>query len=896
MALNSGTRLGTYTITSLIGAGGMGEVYQAHDSKLDRDVAIKVLPERFARDSERLARFQREAKMLAALNHPNIAAIYGLEQSGDTHYLVMELVPGPTLRERVAGERPIPVEEALVIAKQIAEALEAAHNSEKVINHRDLKPANVKVTPEGRVKVLDFGLAKAFAVEPSAEDIANSPTLSAAPTMQGVIMGTAAYMSPEQARGKHVNKATDIFAFGAVLYELLTGKQAFQGEDVTDILASVVKAEPDWKQLPGATPPAIRTLLRRCLRKDRRQRLQDATGLRIEIEDVLSGAAAAEPVPVGRSKQRERLAWLAAVVLLVSTVALSLWVVSLRRPLVEQQAIQFSVGPPENTRFSGQTTLLSISPDGNKLAFVGVSVESGKRQLWIRALDSEAAQPLPGTENPEQPFWSADSRFLAFYADGKLKKIAVSGGPAQTLTEAPLGANGTWSREGVVLFGSAGAEGTVTVGMTIRRVSATGGAATPVSTLDASRGENSHYWPHFLPGGNHFLYLARSRNPENSAIYAASLDSQERKLLLTADSNVVYVSPGYLLFNREGTLMAQAFDAERLELTGEEVPIAEDVQFNTDGRAAFAASENGVLAYRTGAGTASTQLVWFDRTGKQIRVLGDQSAYGDLELSSDGTRASVSILDPTRGRRDIWVYDVARGLKTRFTFDPAHEQNSIWSPDGNRIIFTSNLKGHYDLYQKASDGSGREEVLLEDNLDKFPTSWSPDGRFILFTSIGAQTRNDLFVLPLSGDRKPISFLQTQFPEYFGQFSPDGRWVTYVSNESGTPEVYVAPFPGPGGKWLVSTAGGEHPRWRPDGTEVFYRALDNRLMAAAVNGKGSSFEVGAVTPLFQTTAFLGGRWPYDVSADGQRFLINTLPEQVGSAPITVVVNWMAGLRK
>ncbi len=413
------------------------------------------------------------------------------------------------------------------------------------------------------------------------------------------------------------------------------------------------------------------------------------------------------------------------------------------------------------------------------LAYVGVGVDaSAKRQLWIRALDSELAQPLPGTENPDQPFWSADSRYVAFTAEGKLKKIAVSGGPAQTLAEAPLGANGTWSREGVVLFGSAGAGATVAAGrMTIHRVAATGGTATPVTALDASRQEAGHYWPQFLPDGNHFLYLARSRRPENNAIYVASLDSTERKLVVNAYSNAVYVAPGYLLFNREGTLMAQAFDAERLEVTGEEVPIAEDVQINENGKAAFAASENGMLAYRTGAG-ATTQLMWFDRSGKEIGQLGDRATYGDLDLSPDDKRVAVSILDSGRQTRDLWICDIARSVKTRFTFDATNEQNPVWSADGSRILFSSSLKGHYDLYQKLSDNSGRAEVVLEDNFEKFSGSWSGDDRFILYSSSAgpAGADRDLLVLPLSGDRKPVPFLRTEFIETSSKLSPDGRWA------------------------------------------------------------------------------------------------------------------------
>ena len=890
MGLPSGTHLGPYEILSAIGAGGMGEVYQAHDTKLGRDVAIKVLPEAFAHDPDRLSRFQREAKMLAALNHPNIATIYGLEQSNGTSYLVMELVQGETLAERVKRDGAVPVEEALAIAKQIAEALEAAH--EKGIIHRDLKPANVKLTPEGKVKVLDFGLAKAFAGDAANEDAANSPTLSMAATMHGVILGTAAYMSPEQARGKPVDKRTDIWALGAVLYELLTGKAAFQGEDVTDILAAVVRAEPDWQGLPAATPVKIRDLLRRCLQKDKTLRMQAAGDVRIEIVEAL--AAPAEQVAAQRGS-RERLAWSVAAFLLVAFVAALAFgaIAYLRRVQQETETMRFFISPPEMWHLSqigaggGAAAPLAVSPDGHRVAFVATSAD-GKSLLWVRSLDTLAAQSLAGTDGASSPFWSPDSRFLGFFADGKLKKIEVSGGPPIMLCDASNSRGGTWNRDGVIVFNPTNHE--------LQKVSAAGGVPSAATMLGL--GEIDHVRPLFLPDGRHFLHYVLG-GPRNG-INLSSLDSAERKLLLNSDSTNVIYSQGYLLFLRETTLMAQPFDAQRLALTGDAFPIAEQIQTSStvQPNGVFSASENGVLAYQTGTGAAGYQLLWFDRTGKQVGVLGDPAAYSDLELSPDGKRASVSILDPAGKGRDIWLYDVSRGLRTRFTFGPANlHAKSIWSPDGSRLVFNSNGKGHLDLYQKASSGAGAEEVLLEDNLDKYPVSWSPDGRFILYVTTGVARINNLFVLPLSGDHKPIPFLKTQFNQPIGQFSPDGKWVAYVSDESGRNEVYVAPFPGPGGKWQISTVGGTHPRWRRDGTEIFYLASDYKLMTAAVNGKGSSFEVGAVKSLFQTRSPLfANRYSYDVSADGQRFLINTAPEQVASAPITVVLNWTAGLKK
>jgi len=902
MSIAAGTRLGTYEVRALIGAGGMGEVYAAHDSKLDRDVAIKVLPEQFARDSERLARFQREAKLLAALNHPNIAAIYGLEQSGSTHYLVMELVPGQTLRERVAGERAVPVEEALGIAEQIAEALEAAHNSEKGIIHRDLKPANVKVTPEGRVKVLDFGLAKAFAVEPSTEDIANSPTLSAAPTMQGVIMGTAAYMSPEQARGKAVTKATDIFAFGAVLYELLTGKQAFQGEDVGDILATVVKTEPDWSRLPEATPSAIRTLLKRCLRKDRRQRLQDAASLRIEIEDVLSGASAGEPVSAAVAQRRRPIGWMvAAAVLFLATVGLGAGVAYLYRALGEVEPVRFFVSAPVKTVFDSGTVGRGfssgvISPDGRQIAFTARDA-AGKVLVWVRPLDTLAAQALQGTDGAALPFWSPDSRSLGFFAEGKLKRIDAAGGPVQTLCDAPTGRGGTWNRDGVILFAPS-TQGPV------YRVASAGGE--PVAVTKLTPPQTGHRLPSFLPDGRHFLYV--TTGGANLGVYVGAVDSAESKRLLDADSNGLYSSSGDLLFVRQGTLLRQSFDARTLELSGDPTPVAEQVAVGIPLIGAFSASENGVLVYRNGpVSGGNMQLAWFDRTGRAVETFGTPGGYRGVDVSPDGQRIAVHRHDGTGG--DIWLFESARrGTMLRFTFDVSQDNSMpIWSPDGSRIAFGSRRNGKWGLYLKPANGTGREELLFESDLAKTPMSWSPDGKTIVYWVVDPQTGSDQWVLPLTGDRKAVPFLQSPFIEQWPQISPDGKWIAYTSNETGRPEIYVRPFPSGEGKWQISTNGGTFPRWRRDGKELFYMGAISlgKMISVKVNPAGATFEYGDPVELFDsgyvTVGHPGGDYhPYAVSADGQRFLIPR-PEatggaEVAAAPITVVVNWAAGVKR
>jgi Tol biopolymer transport system component len=873
----------------------MGEVYKARDTRLQRDVALKVLPAAFASDPQRMARFEREARMLASLNHPNIAAIYGLEESGPIRALVMELVEGPTLTDRIKAG-PIPDDEAMPIAKQVADAMEYAHD--KNIIHRDLKPANIKVTGDGMVKVLDFGLAKALSDEPTQEDIANSPTLSMAATRQGVILGTAAYMSPEQAKGKTVDRRADIWAFGAVLYEMLAGKQAFHGEDVTEILAAVVSAEPDWNQLPSNTPANIRTLLRRCLDKNPRRRLGHISEARILLEDVLSGAASADSASSATGKSRERLAWSVAAfcVALLAVVALGAFLY-FRRAQTPAPAVRFFFSPPESWSLlrrvsanGGSPAPVAVSPNGQMITFAAVGPD-GRSLLWIRPLSSLSAQPLAETEGAFAPFWSPDSRFIAFFANGKLKKIDISGGPPITLCDAMDGLGGTWGKDGVILFNPRNPP-------TIQKVPASGGVPIAVTTL--ARDEAFHLRPLFLPDGRHFLYRSYGAGVTSGSIYAASLDSSERKQLLNTDASNVLYSQGYLLFLRETTLMAQPFDVVRLELTGEAIPVAEQIQTSTTNppNGIFSVSENGVLAYQTGTSASGVKLAWFDRSGKELSALGDPALYSDLALSPDGKRVAVSIVDPGKGR-DIWIYDATRGLRTRFTFDRGEERVPAWSPDGTRLAFISNRKGHFDIYQKASDGSGTEKVLFADSTDKIYLSWLPDGQSLLYGTNNATpgTGNDLWVLPLSGDQKPVPFLQTQFNELFGQVSPDGRWVVYASNESGKVEVYVAPYHGGrSGKWQISTDGGTIPRWRRDGTEIFYLAPDNKLMAAAVNGKGSSFEVGAVKTLFESRVLTGTRYPYDVSADGQRFLISTPPDESGPTPITVVLSWTAGLKK
>ena len=897
MSLAPGVRLGVYEIVGPIGAGGMGEVYRAHDARLGRDVAIKVLPAAFSGDAERLHRFEQEARAAAALNHPNILAVYDIGNHNNSPYIVSELLEGETLGERAHGVA-LPVRKAVDYAVQIAHGLAAAH--EKGIVHRDLKPANIFITTDGRVKILDFGLAKLTEREPTVgglpgpQDPAYVPT-KLPDTLPGMVLGTVGYMSPEQVRGHTADHRADLFAFGAILYELLSGQRAFAGDTMADTMTAILKEDPP--DLPIAArhiPPALARIVDRCLEKSPAARFQSAGDLGFALETLSSHSGTAEAI-VGRGAartKRERLAWsIAAVfgVAFAAALALAAFGYFGRAPS-DIRTLRFPISPPDGWSLAlatgptgAATAPLAVSPDGTRIAFLLRNAE-GRDRLWVRSLDTLFARELVGTDGAASPFWSPDSRFLGFFADGKLKKVDVSGGPPITLCNAAEFRGGTWSRDGVIVFATS-------TQSALQEVSASGGVPTAATALAA--GERGHLRPSFLPDGRHFFYRAVDRG-----IYVTSLDSTDRTLLLTnPDSNNVSYTQGYLLFLRETTLMAEAFDMRRLALTGEPVPVAEQIQtLANPPTGVFSASDNGVLAYQTGTAAINPQPTWFDRTGKRIAALGDPAGYGDFALSPDAKRAAVSFLDPAQRARDIWIFDVARGLRTRFTFDPADDVSPIWSPDGSRVVFASRRKGHGDLYQKASSGAGDEDVLFADSLDKFPVSWSPDGHFIIYVAAGGTTRSDLWVLPLSGDRKPFPFLQTQFTEAQGQFSPDGRWIAYASSESGRPEVYVAPFPAPGGRWQISTAGGNWPRWRHDGKEIFYLAPDNKLMVATVNGQGAGFAVGAVGPLFDVRPS-PVRYSYDVSPDGQQFLVNTVGNQAAPAtPITVVVNWTAGLKK
>ncbi len=902
MSLQHGTRIGPYEVTAQIGQGGMGQVYRATDSNLARTVAIKVLPDAFAQDAERVARFEREARTLAALNHPNIAHVYGLERGQNQVALVMELVDGPTLDERIL-RGAIPLAEALPLARQIAEALENAH--ELGIVHRDLKPANIKVRPDGTVKVLDFGLAKAME-SPAAVVVSGGPASSArsmSPTITtpalltgaGIILGTAAYMSPEQARGKAVDKRTDIWAFGCVLYEMLTGRRAFAGEDVTEVLARVLERDVDLTAIPATVPPGIRRLLRRCLAKDRRQRLPDIGVARLEIDEALTGGAPESPpvVSAGSRSRFERAAWAAAV---VGVAAIAAGVAYFNRPATPPSPeVRFEI-PVTQMRFLSD---IAISPDGRRVVFAAVA-PNGRDALWIRDLNSSTARQLPGTESasPQSmwPAWSPDSRHIVFAADGNLKKIDVMGGPAQTLTAlgGQLG-GATWNRDNVILFGS-NDHG-------LRMISASGGNITPVSERDAKLEETYHDAPVFLPDGRHFLYLAWSNaRVENRAIFIGSLDSSARTRLMTAESNAMY-SRGHLLFLRGDTLVAQPFDPDRLQFTGDAVSL--DARVATFGGevGAFSASETGTLIYREPRDEApNRQLVWIDRTGKTVRATDDEFPMGSgVKLSPNGKQVAFTEGNPP----DIFLYDLERRVKTRLTTDNATDHSPVWSPDGSRVVFDSHRQGtdpqsssDAGLYERPSNAATTERPILdrEKGVQHSPRDWSADGSTLVFAKQGEKGRWNLWALPLTGDRKPFPYRVSEFNENEAALSPNGRFLAFSSNESGRNEVIVQPFPDANrGRWQISSEGGSAPRWRRDGRELFYIDLKGRIIGLSVTTTAAAFSIQQTTLTLQTPLPVplqtaGSSAPYDLSPDGQRFLLTLPITGVTATPISVRVNW------
>jgi serine/threonine protein kinase len=882
MSLAPGTKLGPYEIVAPLGAGGMGEVYRAKDTRLERTVAIKILPAHLSSDPIRKQRFEREAKTISSLNHPHICTLHDVGSQDGVDYLVMECVEGETLATRLE-KGPMPLDQVLKFGAQIADGLDKAHRSGVV--HRDLKPGNIMLTPAG-AKLLDFGLAKPVVALATGATLTATATPTTPVTQEGTIVGTFQYMSPEQIEGKELDGRSDIFSLGAVFYEMLTGKRAFEGKSQLSVASAILEKEPEpISSMKPMTPPALDHAIRHCLAKDPEERWQSASDLASELKWIgESGTqAVGSALRRGAGKTRERIAWFVVGVLAVALIAgVSWWRAS--RP--REQAMYFSAPFPFPARD------IAIAPNGHTIAVVAYMESARKNALWIYELGSPGARSLDDSEGASYPFWSPDGRYLAFFADGKLKKLELSGGQAQTICDAPSGRGGAWSGGGVILFTP-----DASAGVGLYRISASGGTVTPVSNPDRGRGEQSHRWPMFLPDATHYLYMATNFAGQKGvdAIFVGSLDSNEKRFIVKADGNVTYAAPGYLLFYRDKTLFAQLFDLKRFAVTGEARVVLTDLQYQPQvKRAVFAVSDTGLLVAQTGGGVALSQLVWFDRRGREMGVVGKPDVYGNVALAPNGESVAVSMTDVASQNTDIWTYDLQRGSARRLTFDLAADQVPIWSPDAARLVFSSNRQYVNELYVKNSDGKQEEKPIVHGGgINDFANDWSRDGKYILYTR-----DMDLWFATLP-ELKSSRFLKAPSVLRNGQFSPDGKWVAYGSNETGKWEIYVTSFPEARGKWQVSTGGGEQPRWRGDGKELFYLSSDGKMMAAPVR-TGANFDAGTPVALFQATPRqpipIFDLFVYDVSRDGQRFLINTQIKQAETAPVSVVLNWPAKLNK
>ena len=877
MPLTAGTKLGPYEIVAPLGAGGMGEVYRARDTKLKREVALKVLPEAFASDPDRLARVQREAELLATLNHPNIAAIYGVEESAGTYALVMELVEGPTLADLIglraeglplrasgapAGHAGLPLDDALAIARQIADALEAAH--EQGIVHRDLKPANIKVREDGTVKVLDFGLAKAMEQGSGirgqgAVGAMNSPTLSIHATQAGVILGTAAYMSPEQARGKTVDRRADIWAFGVVVFEMLSGRALFAGETTTDIIAAVVTREPDLGVLPAATPPRVRVLIARCLIKDPKQRLRDIGEARIAIDRAIanpeSRASHDEPgIAPGERRaanatrgSRRALPWAlfsAAAVGLAIVVSLW-WPWRAASPVVPiRVSAQLGVDGWVASGVIGSGAAAVLSPDDTLLVFVAQRTLGGAiSQLFVRRMDQLTTAALPGTDNALSPFFSPDGKSVAFFADGKLKKIALAGGGPVTLCDVQAGRGGSWAEDGTIVFSPANVPGT-----SLWRVSAAGGTPEQITTL--ADGEVTQRFPQVLPGGKALLYMGArvTGQYEDANLIVQPLPAGPRKVVVRGGFNGRYLPSGHLLYMHGGSLVAVPFDLDRLAVTGLAVPVVDGISTIAGGGAQFAVSAHGTLVYTPGQGSLNTFTIdWMDREGKTRPLRTTPANWSSPSFSPDGRRLAFDSNEG--GQADLWVADWQRDIASRLTSSPGNHQEPVWTPDGRRIVYAADQnKGAFNLYWQRTDGSGEVQRLTETVNPQYPSSWHPSGKFLAFSQVNAPTSFDLMILPMEGNEtsgwkpgKPYAFLASPSSETNAMFSPDGRWIAYQSSERGHTEVYVRPFPGPGGKWTISTTGGSLPTWSRNRQELLYATANQQIMVVPYTVDGDSFE-------------------------------------------------------
>ncbi len=853
----------------------MGEVYRARDTRLDRTVAIKILQGHLALDDDIRQRFEREARIVSSLNHPNICTLYDVGRQDDMDYLVMEHLEGESMADRLA-RGPMPLPEVLKTAVEIADALDRAHR--QGLTHRDLKPGNIMLTKSG-AKLLDFGLARSAPPSRSMSDL-SSPTMSRPITAEGTIVGTFQYMAPELLEGKEADARSDIFSFGAVLYEMATGRRPFEGRSQASLIAAILKETPrPISALMPLSPPALDRVVSRCLEKDPDDRWQTARDLLLELKWIGdAGSRAGVPIPVAaRRKSRERLAWVLAAAGGIATVALlGFEVVNAPR---KAEPVQFFIATPASITSIGTP---KVSPNGRYVAF-NATDSTGISRIWLRALGSLSSEPIPGTEDAQRPFWSPDSRYLAFMAEGKLKKVAVTGGPTQTLGETGSRGDGSWGRTGVILFDKSASD-------SIIRIAAAGGVAAPITRIDRTRGETGNAWPQFLPDGRHFLYLGLSSRAESTALKVGDLRSTKTRVLLTGNlSRIEFVAPGYVLFVRDRALLAQPFDARKLQLRGEPFPIVDDVAVGGGGaaNAEFSASDNGVLVFRGSAGSGTSRLTWVDRAGKDIQVVGDPGAYSAHSVSPDGKRIAVE----TGNNPDIWTIDSGRNVSTRFTFNAAQHYWPVWSPDGTRIAYTSDQQGAFAVFVKPATGARPESLLSNTSVPIGPSDWSSDGKNLACAVQGVGGW-DIWIQP-TGGAVAYPLLASQFREMEARFSPDCRWIAYSSNESGRREVYIQPFPGLGGKWQVSSQGGRDPEWRRDGKELYFLTLAGVMTAVDVSGTaGTDLALGPPKTLFAgilaDESQIGHN--YAVSADGQRFLIRKTV-RAGELPATTVfMNW------
>ncbi|HEV8230859.1 MAG TPA: protein kinase [Thermoanaerobaculia bacterium] len=886
MTLSAGSRLGPYEIVAPLGAGGMGEVYRARDTRLERTVAIKVLSSHLSASPEVRQRFEREAKTISQLSHPHICALHDVGREGDVEYLVMEYLEGETLADRLL-KGPLPLEQTLRYGIQIADALDKAHRQGVV--HRDLKPGNVMLTKTG-VKLLDFGLAKVLSPARSTLDLTSFPTQAAPVTREGTLLGTVQYMAPEQLEGKDADARTDIFAFGCVLYEMATGKKAFSGSTQASLISSILRDEPQpISQVQPTSPPAFDHVVKKSLAKDPEDRWQNAADLGGELKWIAeagsqTGATAVAPQ---RRRRRDWLAWVAAGLLLLTTLFLGNEVRRLRSG-DRVRAIHSYLDPPEKTTFrltGDDSAPIAIAPDGTRAVFGA----GGK--LWLQSLAAGTVTPLAATDGGRFPFWSPDSRSIGFFSGGKLRVLDASGGPVQTICGAPNPRGGSWGRSGVIVFAP-------DVGTGLSRVAASGGSPAPLTVLTDRKKHTTHRWPYFLPDGKHVLYLAAnhaSPRSEDNGIYVASLDGGAPRRLMSSYGSAQYAS-GWLLSVRERSLMAIPFDAKRIEISGQPVRVADDANFDSGvWRGTFAASENGVLGYQIAREGGGGRLTWLDFSGRHLAPVAEKSPAYSPEMSPDGRRASVVMGDPNN---DVWVYELDRGVQTRLTTDAEAQIAPVWSPDGSQIVFVQGLGGGSDflLVTIAADGAGRQKEIYRSKERLEVSDWSRDGRYLLVDrgNIGA---SDIWAFPIADPAKAFPLVQSPFLEHSGQFSPDGKWVAYVSQHTGRDEVYVASFPSGGTRWQVSGSGGTQPRWSADGRELYFVSSSDDLTATAVDGSGPRFVVKDVRPLFRVNMYTGprsGMYGYDVAPDGKRFLVNDAGE-AGQARVALVVNWTAELK-